>query len=215
MKKMRENGINRIGNGKSDDIDELRMFGSDKLLIPDHPQKIKLLFLTGNFFLREFSKKIIMCLDSGSEIDILLADPDNTDYLEHCALRFNDGKVDFAKELKADSLETIKEIKNSTKNPDNLKVRFYWDEYQNNIRISKYEKIYYYWINVQPISKAAKDLSIALQGTIDPNDLKGTNPKKEVPTEDNNVCLASESGFDKLWKMYEHTEYKREKEDIV
>ena len=68
MKKLRDFGIHGIGTGKSNDSDIRKMFGSN---IPKkrYPYEIKLLFLTGNIFLKEFKKQIIKCLDSGEAIN--------------------------------------------------------------------------------------------------------------------------------------------------
>lgn len=205
MKKMREKGIYSIGDGKSRKDDIKKMFGTH---VPKkcYPDEIKLLFLTGCVFLRDFKDKIIECLNNDTKIYLLIASPEkeNEEYLKRCSARFSNGVVDYVNEVIEDSLKTINEIKKETNNPENFVVRFYRDEYQNNVRVSKYSMndkyIDYYWINVQPISKVAIDLSIALKGHIE----YGSN--KEEPTKDDNICLASENGFDTLWETYANTE---------
>lgn len=205
MKKMREKGVNSIGDGKSRKDDIKKMFGTH-LPKKCYPYEIKLLFLTGCVFLRDFKDEIITCLNNNAKIELLIASPEkeNEEYLKRCSARFSNGMVDYVKEIIEDSLKTIDEIKKETNNPENFVVRFYRDEYQNNVRVSKYlinEKyLDYYWINVQPISKVAIDLSIALKGHIE------YGQKKEDPTKDDNICLASENGFDTLWKTYASSE---------
>lgn len=218
MSKMRDKGIYSIGQSKSSKEDEKNMFGPKR---GNYPCEIKLLFLTGNMFLRRFETDVIECLYSGSKISLLLVSPQNNgEYLKRCTNRFTDGEENFVNELIQDSFVTINRIKQTTKHPENFVVRFYRDEYQNNIRITKYKYSYknklnadderefaYYWINVQPISKAALDLSIVLRGYIDSkNSLQKPNNNKDEPNRDNNLCLASEYGFDYLWKVYEGTE---------
>lgn len=208
MKKLRDFGIQGIGTGKSNATDIRRMFGTN-LPRKRYPCEIKLLFLTGNVFLRVFQKQIVKCLDEGSKICLLIAspEPENVEYLKRCSFRYSGGKVDYVDEINFDSLKTVREIKSATKNPDNFKIRFYLDEYQNNVRISRYcfdnekEKTYY-WINVQPLSKPAVDLSIALKGIVE------TDYSLDESREgDKDICQVSESGFNKLWETYENTEY--------
>lgn len=212
---MREKGIKGIGEGRLDkDSFEVRCMFGPKIFpgSKKYPQTIKLLFLTGNKFLKDFQQNIIDCLDNGCKIELLLASykKNNSDYLKRCATMFGDeqsGKVaDYAKEIVGDTLKTIEHIKDNTHNPDNFKIRFYMDEYHNNIRIAEYENISFYWVSVQPISKVAIDLSISLKGWISTDELENEK-KAKIPTEENNICLASEKGFDKLWKIYEATEY--------
>lgn len=208
MKKLRDFGIQGIGTGKSNDSDIRRMFGTS-LPKKRYPHEIKLLFLTGNVFLRVFKKQIIKCLDEGSKIYLLIAspEPENTEYLKRCSFRFSEEKIDYVDEIYFDSLKTVQEIKKETKNPENFKVRFYLDEYQNNIRISRYcfdsekEKTYY-WINVQPLSKPAIDLSIALKGVVETD-----YSLDEIRVDDKDICQVSEIGFNKLWEKYKNTEY--------
>ena len=208
MKKLRDFGIQGIGTGKSDDSDIRKMFGHN-LPKKRYPNELKLLFLTGNSFLNIFKNQIIKCLDEGTQICLLITSPtpENLEYLKRCSFKYSDGKVDYVKEIYEDSLVSAQEIINKTKNPDNFKIRFYLDEYQNNIRISKYclgsnKERTYYWINVQPLTKPAKDLSIALKGTIE------TDYSKDFTRDENkDICLVTESGFNKLWDKYELTEY--------
>lgn len=60
MQKMREKGVNSIGDGKSRKDDIKKMFGTH-LPKKCYPYEIKLLFLTGCVFLRDFKDKIITC----------------------------------------------------------------------------------------------------------------------------------------------------------
>ncbi len=215
MNKLSKNGIYSIGDGKLRKDDIKKMFGSN-LPKKYHLKKIKLLFLTGNKFLDKFKDEIINCLNNDTEINLLIASPEkeNEEYLKRCSARFVNGTVDYVKEIIEESLKTIHKIKMETTHPENFVVRFYRDEYQNNIRISKYSRETkevmdekwrdYYWINVQPISKVALDLSIALKGYMSHKEYKN---KPKEPTKDDNICLASESGFDALWKTYKDTEY--------
>lgn len=208
MKKLRECGVQGIGTGKSDEVDIRRMFGTNRL-IKKYPHEMKLMFLTGNKFLKIFEERIIKCLDKGCKISLLIASPrpENEGFLNRASFRYSDGKVDYVDEITNDSLKTVQRIKLKTQNPDNLKIRFYLDEYQNNVRISRYrisdvkEKTYY-WINVQPLSKPAIDLSIALKGVIEID-----HSLEKAWNEDKDVCQVSERGFDKLWEKYADTEY--------
>lgn len=207
IKKLRDAGIQGIGTGKSTDIDVLRMFGTS---IPKkkYPTEIKMLFLTGNVFLSVFEDKIVKCLNEGTIISLLITSPaeENHSYLKRSSERFSDGKIDYVDEIINDSLVTIKRIKDRTTKPENLKIRFYLDEYQNNIRISRYltnseQETTYFWINVQPISKPAKDLSIALKSVYKSKDIL-----EQEKSFDKDLCRVSEKGFDKLWDKYEYTE---------
>lgn len=205
MKKMRDLGIDGVGTGISTREDIEKMFGTTRLK-KKYPCIMKIMFVTGNVFLKTFQQNIIESMDEGCEVQFLIASPDenNSEYLERISYRYNDGQIDYQKEILEDALKTVKKIRERSKNPQNLKVRFYRDEYQNNIRISKYliegdHFVSYYWLNVQPLNKAAVDLSIALKGTYD-------NEVKDSTEEKNNLCLASERGFDLLWRKYEGTE---------
>ena len=212
MKKLREFGVQGIGTGKSNDTDERRMFGSN-LPRKKYPCELKLLFLTGNNFLSIFEKQIIRCLDEGCNINLLITspEPENEEYLKRCSLMYSDGNVDYVDEIINDSLKTVRNIKEKTKNPENFRVRFYLDEYQNNVRISRYfvkneKEETYYWINVQPLSKPAIDLSIALKGIY-----KVDYTLDSVRDDEKDICRVSEIGFNKLWTKYENTEYIYEK----
>lgn len=206
MKRMRDFGIEQIGTGLSTEADCRHMFGHERPL-KRYPHELKLLFLTGNKFLAHFKEQLIKALDEGCVISLLIASPEqeNAEYLERCSFRYNHGDVDYIKEIKTDSLKTVSEIKQATKNPQNFKVRFYIDEYQNNVRIAKYyssdnKVLSYYWINVQPLIKPAIDLSIALKGSIE------CYFDKENVDNKNNLCAVSEQGFDLLWSKYKDTE---------
>ena len=205
MKKMRDLGIDGVGTGISTRDDIEKMFGTTQLK-KKYPCVIKMMFVTGNVFLRTFQQNIIESMDEGCEVQFLIASPDenNREYLERISYRYNDGQIDYQKEILEDALRTVKNIRERSKNPQNFKVRFYRDEYQNNIRISKYliegsHFVSYYWLNVQPLNKAAIDLSIALKGEYD-NEVTDSTDEKD------NLCLASERGFDLLWRKYEDTE---------
>lgn len=212
MKKMRDFGIQGIGTGKSTESDENKMFGT-KRSKGKYPDELKLLFLTGNTFLKYYKDRIIKCLDNDCKVSLLIAspEPENVEYLNRTSFRLKGFISNYAEEVIYDSLVTVRNIKENTKNPDNFVVRFYLDEYQNNLRISRYfigekkEKTYY-WLNVQPLSKIAIDLSIALKGEFE-IDYSADNNHDDG----NNICSASENGFDKLWDKYEGTEYIYEK----
>lgn len=216
MKKMRDFGIQGIGTGRSNKADVHRMFGSENNR-EKYPSEIKLLFLTGNTFLKTFKEKMVKCLDNGCKISLLITSPEeeNLGYLKRSSFRFTDGDKDYVEEVIRDSLVSVQYIKSKTKNPDNFKIRFYLDEYQNNIRISRYflnnekEKTYY-WINVQPISKPAIDLSIALKGKHETDYTLDGNKGDET-----DICYVSEKGFDKLWTKYESSEYIYDKAMLI
>ena len=142
MKRMRDFGIEQIGTGLSTEADCRHMFGHERPL-KRYPHELKLLFLTGNKFLAHFKEQLIKALDEGCVISLLIASPEqeNAEYLERCSFRYNHGDVDYIKEIKTDSLKTVSEIKQATKNPQNF--------------------------NVQPLIKPAIDLSIALKGSIE------------------------------------------------
>ena len=208
MLELRKNGISSIGSGISDQTDINKMFGT-KRLTKNYPYKLKLFFLTGNKFLYLFQKQITKCMDEGCEVQLLIADPDddNRNFLERNAAlltnKENPGSVDYVNELKTETFSHIKSIRNNSVHPENLKVRFYRDEYINNVRIAKYidgkGEISHYWINLQPLSNCAINLSVALKGTV-------TFDSKT--NKDTNMCLASEAGFEKLWDIYQNTENK-------
>lgn len=205
MKKMRDLGIDGIGTGISTRDDIEKMFGKTQLK-KKYPCIIKMMFVTGNVFLKTFQQNIIESMDEGCEVQLLIASPEeiNREYLERISYRYNAGQIDYQKELQEDTLRTVEKIRERSKNPQNFKVRFYRDEYQNNIRISKYlieegHFLSYYWLNVQPLNNAAINLSIALKGEYDDEVTDSTEEK-------DNLCLASEQGFDLLWRKYEDTE---------
>lgn len=206
MKKMRDLGIDGIGSGRFESSDVKKMFGGSYYR-HKFPCVIKLMFLVGDVFLKVYENNFAECMNHGCEVQLLIARPteDNREYLERIAERYNRGATDYIKKIKDDTLVTALKIKSASKNPDNLKIRFFKDEYQNNLRIAKYCKpngeVTHYWINLQPISKAAKDLSIALKGTVVNDERRSPDGK-----EDENLCSVSEQGFDFLWNMYGKTE---------
>ncbi|MCH5151664.1 MAG: hypothetical protein J1F65_03275 [Clostridiales bacterium] len=208
---MKKAGISNIGNGISNKDDINKMFGSD-ILEKNYPRQLKLLFLTGNVFLTFFKTDIIRCIKNGCEVQLLLAsyDKNNLPYLERISKLYHDSKVDYEAELREDALKTVDEILQETIGmAGSLKVRFYRDEYQNNIRVAKYidqpphhTDISYYWINLQPLTLPAKTLSLALKGFIE------SDTEDEESDDEKNLCKQSEKGFNLLWDIYKETEYK-------
>lgn len=136
---MREKGIYSIGDGVSRKDDIKKMFGTH---FPKkcYPYEIKLLFLTGAKFLLAFEDEIVECLNHDTKVCLLIASPEkeNEEYLIRSSARFTKGSVEYKKEIVDSTLKVIDEIKSETDHPENFVVRFYRDEYQNNMRISKY-----------------------------------------------------------------------------
>ena len=209
---MKKAGISNIGNGISNHDDINKMFGSN-MLEKNYPRQLKLLFLTGNVFLSYFKEQIIRCIKNGCEIQLLIAsyDKSNLEYLKRVSKLYHDGEIDYEDELRNDSLKTVDEILQNTRGmAGSLKVRFFRDEYQNNIRVAKYTDqlphhtdISYYWINLQPLTLPAKTLSLALKGFVesDTEDAEKDDAKS--------LCKQSEKGFNLLWDIYQDTEYKQ------
>ena len=142
MKRLRKLGINgvdgnMINGGTLSGKDEEIMFGPYK---SEYPKLIKLMFMTGKAFLKNYQEKIITCLNMGCQIQILLASPDesNLEYFQRDAdvHRPDDEDVDYFKEITEQSLIALNYIKSNCDHPENLKLRFYRDEFQNNLRIS-------------------------------------------------------------------------------
>lgn len=208
MRKMRKLGIDGIGTGLLTLKDEELMFGTQKA--KKYPINLKLMFLTGKAFLNKYKDQIVECMNNGCKVQLLLASSNekNWDYLRRDAEihRKGESNVNYVEEIVNQSLEYVKYIREKSLNPTNINVRFYIDEFQNNLRIAKYlsenNETSYYWINLQPYSKCAKELSIALKGKIT-NDFGHILSNTES---ENNVCLASEVGFDDLWNKYYYTE---------
>ena len=207
---MKKAGISNIGNGISNHDDINKMFGTH-ILEKNYPRQLKLLFLTGNVFLTSFKDNIIECIRNGCEVQLLIASYDNENlfYLERISKLYHDGNVNYVEELRADTLKTVDEILHETREMSGaLRVRFYRDEYQNNIRIAKYmdqppqhTDISYYWINLQPLTLPAKTLSLALKGFVE------SDAEDEERDDEKNLCLQSEKGFNLLWNIYRETEY--------
>ena len=197
MGRLRKWGITSIGTTLSTAKDIHLMFGGKH-----YPSEIKLMFLTGRTFFQEFKHQIIRAMNHGTKVKILIASGDsaNEEYLDRVRIRYLSDKEKgfYAKEI-TDVVKALDEIKRYSINPQNLEVRHYLDEYQNNLRIATYDynrerRVSYYWINLQPPNKEALKVSITHRGRVD-----WTSDNLDM---DENLCCQFERGFDELWDRY-------------
>ena len=198
MGRLRKWGITSIGTTLSTAKDIHLMFGGKH-----YPSEIKLMFLTGQVFFQDFKHQIIRAMNHGTKVKILIAsgDPANEEYLDRVRMRYlsNKEKGFYTREITEVVQKTLDEIKRYSINPQNLEVRHYLDEYQNNLRIATYDynrerRVSYYWINLQPPNKQALDVSITHRGRVD-----WTSDNLNI---DENLCCQFERGFDELWDRY-------------
>lgn len=211
INKLKEAGVQGIGPGIFTRKDARKFFGNS--ITKQYPTVIKMMFITGRNFLNEYKSQIISCLNSGCEIQILLASQiDNKAYLDRLYNLDRSGTnqtapVDTcvtADEINYTIYNILADIRNRCKEQyrNNLKVRFFRDEHKYNIRISKYandkQEISHFWLGLSPINNIAVNYSISLYGSID---MKKQN-------EDCGLLIGVEEGFNYLWETYANTEQK-------
>lgn len=196
-------GVEYIGGGKSNRIDDKNLFG-DKLL-NRYPTEIKILFISGNGFFAKYQKHIFDCIkNSDCTVKILLVSTaqSNEDYLDRME-KICPQEKHYSIQVNSETIPTLQQIVDQLDDSKKkqLKLRFYKDEYRYNFRIAKYcyedNTVGKCWLNVQPFNKDAIDLSVRLDGKWD-----------DHSSEEENVFLNLDSGFDTLWDTYESTEYK-------
>ena len=199
MGRLRKWGITSIGTTLSTARDINLMFGGKK-----YPTEIKLMFLTGRVFFQDFELKIIQAMNNGTKVKVLLASgsPQNEQYLDRVCVRYlpDKDKGFYTNEINNVVQKTLDEIKQRSQNPENLEVRHYLDEYQNNLRVATYDydsgkRISYYWISLQPPNKPAKDISVNHRGKVD-----WSSDSLDI---NENLCCQFERSFDELWSRYD------------
>lgn len=203
--KLSEFGVEQIGSGISTSKDITELFGNR--MRNEYPQEIKMMFISGNGFLKRFKKELIESVKKGNCIvKILIVDvsKSNEEYLKRMDQLCPQGDSSYRSQVEKETLPVLQSLINSLdeSQKDMIKVRFYKDEYRYNFRISKYHLDQEYafgrcWLNIQPFNKDAVDVSVALKGSWEPN-----NPQK------NNIFDLLDNGFDSLWERYEDTEHK-------
>lgn len=198
MGRLRKMGIVSIGTTKSTAKDINLMFGGKK-----HPDEVKLLFLTGALFFKDFKHHIIRAMNNGTKFKIMIASggDKNKAYLNRIRVRYLPDKEEdfYTNEINNDVENRLNEIRRYSIHPENMEVRHYLDEYQNNLRIATYnynngKRISYYWINLQPPNSPAVRSSITHRGKVD-----WTSDKLDM---DDNLCCQFEMAFDELWDKY-------------
>ena len=168
-----------------------------------YPNQVKLLFITGNGFVKTFKEEIKNYVSQNNvslKILVVSCDNENEEYLKRMEVlcpQTNSYRNQILEEL----IPLLKEIIiESNCKKDAIQLRFYKDEYRYNFRIAKYddgENIRTEtWWNIQPFNRDAVDLSIMLHG----------ESNIEEDTGDNVVGLLDQ-GFDFLWQKYKHTQH--------
>ena len=200
-------GIQEISTGISTEKDCVELFGNS--VTRKYPKEIKLLFITGNGFMKEFEHKVYKAIAEGDCIvRILLASTqsENIEYLESMEYMCPQ-KISYKEQIEEQTKQVIDRIrqrlkdKGLTERINNISIRFYRSEYCYNYRISKYVDAHgdvtnMCWLNVQTPTKDAGELSVVLKGATD------------VDTDRcSNMFFRLDEGFDKLWDKYEATEY--------
>lgn len=199
-KLLRKFGVLEVGTGVSTRKDVHSIFGYEILNI--YPQEIHLLYITGNVYLSVFRKELTKCLKHGCVVKLLLVSTDekNIDFVHRLEEIYERNNGKFGKQID-DVKALISELK--TEYTNQIRIRFYQDEYFYNFRSAKYydsktDTVFYKSnINIQPFNKPAADCSIGLSGTYKSSD-------KDL---DNNIFYLNDKAFDKLWDKYEETEY--------
>lgn len=191
-------GVDKIGEGKSTVEDTVNLFGNEKL--KKYPSEIKLMFITGNGFFKTFEKDLVECLqNSDCSVKILLMsiDEENKDYIDRCEYLCPQ-KLPYSKQLTDETLVILNPL--MQKFPGRIEIRYFKDEYRYNFRIAQYRIKdgscdNMCWLNIQPFSKDAIDLSIGLAGSWNDSD-------KNI---EENIFYQLDKGFNLIWEKYKPT----------
>ena len=207
-KRLRQLGIKTISD-KTLSKEEIRlMFGDDKR---GYPIELKFLFVTGINFVRDFRPLIIKAMEHGTSIKIMIGDA-----VSEKGREFLERNQQFRGPANESGLTDIQECEQVTKwlkeihkevvdkkLPGSLSLRYYTDQYRYNHRIAIYEKDgkreYRVWSNIQPQTKIALRLTLAVYGTYDEADYGQSLVKTEE--EKNSLVLATNESFDELWRF--------------
>ena len=207
-KRLRQLGIKSISD-KTLSKEEIRlMFGDDK---NGYPIELKFLFVTGINFVRDFRPLIIKAIEHGCNVKIMIGDAvseKGREFLTH--------NQEFRGPANESGLTDIQECEQVTKwlkemhkevvdkkLPGSLSLRYYTDQYRYNHRIAIYEKDgkreYRVWSNIQPQTKIALRLTLAVYGTYDEADYSQSLVKTKEEKE--SIVLATNESFDELWRF--------------
>ena len=207
-KRLRQLGIKSISD-KTLSKEEIRlMFGDDK---NGYPIELKFLFVTGINFVRDFRPLIIKAIEHGCNVKIMIGDA-----VSEKGREFLTRNQEFRGPANESGLTDIQECEQVTKwlkemhkevvdkkLPGSLSLRYYTDQYRYNHRIAIYEKNnkreYRVWSNIQPQTKIALRLTLAVYGTYDEADYGQSLVKTEE--EKNSLVLATNESFDELWRF--------------
>lgn len=205
-KRLRQLGIKSISD-KTLSKEEIRlMFGDDK---NGYPIELKFLFVTGINFVRDFRPLIIKAIEHGCNVKIMIGDA-----VSEKGREFLTRNQEFRGPANESGLTDIQECEQVTewlkemhkevvdkKLPGSLSLRYYTDQYRYNHRIAIYEKNnkreYRVWSNIQPQTKIALRLTLAVYGTYDEADYSQSLVKTKEEKE--SIVLATNESFDELW----------------
>ncbi len=207
-KRLRQLGIKSISD-KTLSKEEIRlMFGDDK---NGYPIELKFLFVTGINFVRDFRPLIIKAIEHGCNVKIMIGDA-----VSEKGREFLTRNQEFRGPANESGLTDIQECEQVTKwlkemhkevvdkkLPGSLSLRYYTDQYRYNHRIAIYEKNnkreYRVWSNIQPQTKIALRLTLAVYGTYDEADYSQSLVKTKEEKE--SIVLATNESFDELWRF--------------
>ena len=207
-KRLRQLGIKSISD-KTLSKEEIRlMFGDDK---NGYPIELKFLFVTGINFVRDFRPLIIKAIEHGCNVKIMIGDA-----VSEKGREFLERNQQFRGPANESGLTDIQECEQVTKwlkemhkevvdkkLPGSLSLRYYIDQYRYNHRIAIYEKNnkreYRVWSNIQPQTKIALRLTLAVYGTYDEADYSQSLVKTKEEKE--SIVLATNESFDELWRF--------------
>ena len=207
-KRLRQLGIKSISD-KTLSKEEIRlMFGDDK---NGYPIELKFLFVTGINFVRDFRPLIIKAIEHGCNVKIMIGDA-----VSEKGREFLTRNQEFRGPANESGLTDIQECEQVTKwlkemhkevvdkkLPGSLSLRYYTDQYRYNHRIAIYEKDgkreYRVWSNIQPQTKIALRLTLAVYGTYDEADYSQSLVKTKEEKE--SIVLATNESFDELWRF--------------
>jgi len=207
-KRLRQLGIKSISD-KTLSKEEIRlMFGDDK---NGYPIELKFLFVTGINFVRDFRSLIIKAIEHGCNVKIMVGDA-----VSEKGREFLTRNQEFRGPANESGLTDIQECEQVTKwlkemhkevvdkkLPGSLSLRYYTDQYRYNHRIAIYEKNnkreYRVWSNIQPQTKIALRLTLAVYGTYDEADYSQSLVKTKEEKE--SIVLATNESFDELWRF--------------
>lgn len=200
--KLKEFGVEYIGDGESTKKDILCLFGNK--YTKEYPKEIKIMYISGDNFFKDYEKELKNCLqESDCIVKVLLVSTchQNRDFLNRME-NICSQTESYCYQVNNKSIPTLQTIVNGLNRgkKKQLKLRFYKDEYRYNFRIAKYctqnDVAGKCWVNVAPLNRNAKDTSIGLYGEWN-NAISSAN----------NIFESLDEAFDKLWDEYKYTEY--------